>query len=103
VGNLPGGLLAGCDTREDLAGWMRCPLHVPDMTTDDSVSELLAKSKRAREMATAAYPPERKLMLASIAADYEQLARCQLVFLETQRHLVESRRLLGEFSHMIRA
>jgi hypothetical protein len=68
------------------------------MTTDDRVSELLARAKRAKTMAGRACSPEHKRIPALIAADYERLAHCQLIILNTQRHLSDSRRLLGGFS-----
>jgi hypothetical protein len=70
------------------------------MTTDDRVSELLAKAKQAKTMAGSDCSPEYKRTLASIADDYERLARCRLLFLDTQQHLADSRRLLGELSQM---
>jgi hypothetical protein len=94
----PDGLLAAAIlARIWLAG--RSP-HVPSMTTDDRVSELLAKAKQAKAMTGFACSPERKRTLANVAADYEQLARCRLVYLDTQQHLAQSRRLLRDLSQM---
>jgi hypothetical protein len=70
------------------------------MTRDDKVGELLAKAEQARAMAGSARSLEYERTLGGIAADYERLARCQLVFLETQRHLADSRRLIGDLSQM---
>jgi hypothetical protein len=68
------------------------------MNTDDSVLELLAKAERAKAMAESAYSPEYKRVLADIAVDYERLASCRLIILDTQQHLTDSRRLVGDFS-----
>jgi hypothetical protein len=68
------------------------------MTTDDNVSELLAKAKQAKAMAGCARSPEHKRTLVDIAADYERLAYCRLTILDTRQCLAGSRRLLDGFS-----
>ncbi|HKD74664.1 MAG TPA: hypothetical protein VKB76_04185 [Ktedonobacterales bacterium] len=45
-------------------------------------------------MANAACSPKYKRMLAEVAADYERLAHCRLIILDTQQCLADSRRLL---------
>jgi hypothetical protein len=79
-----------------LAGQTPCRHYVTGMTTDYSVDEMLAKAKRARLMAAFARSPEDRRMLAGIATDYELLASCRLTIQDTERHLADSRRLLGE-------
>jgi len=55
------------------------------MATDANVAHMLANAERARSMANAACSPKYKRMLAEVAADYERLARCRLIILDTQR------------------
>jgi hypothetical protein len=68
------------------------------MTTRADIDEMLASAKRIRSMANAIYSPEYKSTLAGIADDYERLANLRLIILDTQRHLADSRRLVGAFS-----
>jgi hypothetical protein len=83
-----------------LAGRIRLPPHVDSMTTGADVAEMLAQAERARSMAQAARSPEYKRLLADIAADYERLAYYRLIILDTERHLADSRRMVGDAIHL---
>jgi hypothetical protein len=76
----PGGLLAG---RKVAGFWLARRVGGSAFTALLRMPPLLKCAKRSRSIAKTACSPEYNRMLANIAADFERLARYQLIILNT--------------------